>query len=90
MILRPLGTNLILKPKEAATKTESGFFLAASAAERPAEAEVVAVGNDVSLVKTGESVLYKSYATDEAKIGGTEYLVVSEDDILVVVEEDNV
>jgi chaperonin GroES len=96
MNLRPLNDRLIVKalPKEEVTK--SGIIIPETAdKERPEQGEVIAVGpgklkddgNRVAMsIKVGDKVMFKKYAPDEVKIENVEYLVLSEYDILAVVE----
>jgi len=80
--IKPLGDRVVAVREEAATKTASGLYLPDNAKEKPVVAKVVAVGKDVKNVKNGDKVLYKEYSTTEIKIGGTEYLIVREEDVL--------
>ncbi|MFA6100360.1 MAG: co-chaperone GroES [Patescibacteria group bacterium] len=96
MNLRPLNDRLIVKalPKEEVTK--SGIILPDTAdKERPEQGEVIAVGPGKLLedgkrsamdVKVGEKILFKKYAPDEVKVEDQEYLVISEYDVLAVLE----
>lgn len=96
MKLRPLNDRLIVKalPKEEVTK--SGIILPDTVdKERPEQGEVIAVGpgkllddgkRSVMDVKVGDKILFKKYAPDEVKADGQEYLVLSEYDVLAVLE----
>jgi chaperonin GroES len=96
MNLRPLNDRLIVKalPKEEVTK--SGIILPDTVdKERPEQGEVIAVGpgklkdngERVPMsIKAGDKVMFKKYAPDEVKLDNEEYLVLSEYDILAVVE----
>ncbi len=96
MKLRPLNDRLIVKalPKEEVTK--AGIIIPESVdKERPEQGEVIAVGPGKLLddgkrsamdVKVGDKVMFKKYAPDEIKLEGTEYLVISEYDVLAVLE----
>ncbi|QNN23658.1 co-chaperone GroES [Planctomycetales bacterium ZRK34] len=96
MKVKPLGDRILVKRHEAETKTESGIFLPESAAEKPQQAEVVAVGegavNDKTgkrnalQVKKGDTVLLNKWGGTEIKLAGEELLIVNEDDILAIVE----
>ena len=95
MKLIPLGDKVVLKQVEAEETTASGIILSAKTQEKPLEAIVVAVGpggvvdgKEVTMqVKEGDKVIYQKYATTEVKIGGEEYLVVKQNDILAIVVE---
>jgi chaperonin GroES len=93
--LRPLGDKILLKRVEAETKTKSGIVLPDTAKEKPKRGKVVAVGEGRRLesgqrvplaVKKGDEVIFASYAGTEIKIDGEEMIIMSEDDILAVVE----
>lgn len=96
MKLRPLHDRVIIKRSEAETKSAGGIVLTGSAAEKSTRGEVVAVGNgrildngDVKAldVKVGDKVLFnESYGVKTQKIDGEEYLIMSESDILAIVE----
>ena len=94
MKLEPLHDRVIVKRVEAATTTASGIIIPDSAQEKPKEAKVIAVGpgklqedgsRTTKNVKKGNIVLFTSYAGDEIKVDGEEYLIMREDDILCVV-----
>lgn len=96
MKLRPLHDRVIIKRAEAEAKSAGGIVLTGSAAEKSTRGEVVAVGNgrildngDVKAldVKVGDIVLFnESYGVKTQKIDGEEYLIMSESDILAIVE----
>ena len=95
MKLRPLGDRVVVKPIEKEEKTKSGILIPDTAKEKPQKGEVVAVGPGKLLdngqraemeVKVGDIVIFSKYAGTEVKIGDEKYLVLSERDILAVVE----
>ena len=94
MKLVPLGDRVVLKQVEAEETTKSGLILTTSAQEKPQEAEVIAVGpggmvdgKEVTMqVKPGDKVIYSTYAGNEVKLEGEEYIIVRQNDILAVVE----
>ncbi|MCA9291629.1 MAG: co-chaperone GroES [Phycisphaerales bacterium] len=96
MKIRPLGDKIIVKRAEAKSRTESGIFLPESAKDRPKEGTVVALGSgnlnrDTGeylpfTVKKGDQVIFSSYAGTEVKLDGEEVLILTESDILGVVE----
>jgi chaperonin GroES len=95
MKIRPLGDKILVKRQEAETKTKSGIFLPETAKEKPQQATVVAVGDGKALedgtrapfqVKKGDKVLIGKWGGTEIKIDGQEHLILSEDDILAVVD----
>ena len=94
MNIKPLGDRVVIKKLEAETTTKSGIVLSGSAKEKPQEAEVIAVGpgaihegNRIEMeVKVGDKVLYSKYAVTEVKVGGEEYIILKQDDILAIVE----
>jgi chaperonin GroES len=94
---KPLGDRVLLQPLEEEAQTSSGIILPDSAKEKPQEGLVVAVGPGRGLddgkrvamgVKEGDKVIFQKYAGTEVKMGDDEeYLILSENDILAVVEE---
>ena len=94
MNIKPLGDRVLLKQVEAEEKTAGGIILTAAAKEKPQVAEVLAVGpgamKDGKLVpmavKVGDKVITSKYSGTEIKLDGTEYVIVSEEDILAIVE----
>ena len=87
MKILPLGDRVLLKAKEAETKTAGGLFIPQTAHEKTQIATVVAVGDDESIkVKVGQQVLHDKYAGTQIKDNGEEYLVLGAGDILAVIE----
>ena len=91
----PLSDKLLVKRLEAEETTKGGIVLPDSAKEKPKEGKVIAVGPGKVLedgsrgsmqIKKGERVLFTSYAGTEIKVDGEEYLIMSEEDVLAVVE----
>ena len=80
--IQPLADYVVASQEEAESKTASGLLLPDKAAEKPKIAKVLAVGKKVENVKVGERILYKSYSTTEVKVGGDEYMLIKEEDIL--------
>lgn len=96
MQLRPLNDRLIVKPLAKEEVTKSGIILPDTIdKERPEQGEVVAIGPgrltpegqrlEMS-VKVGDKVVFKKYSPDEVKVDDQEYLVISDGDILAVIE----
>ena len=95
-MLKPIGDRIVVRPKSAEEMTKSGIILPDTAKERPQEGEVMAVGTGrimddgtvVALgVKVGDTVLFSKYGGTEVKIGGEEYIILREDDVLAVLEK---
>lgn len=92
--IRPLHDNVVIRRVEKETKTAGGLILSTSAAEQPAQGEIIAVGNgkitDSGVraldVKVGDNVLFGAYAGTKVKVEGEELLVMKESDILAVLE----
>ncbi|MGD9689911.1 MAG: co-chaperone GroES [Phycisphaerales bacterium] len=93
---RPLHDKILVKRDEAASKTESGIYLPEKAKDTPKTGVIEAVGtgslnSDTGeliplTVRKGDKVLFSSYAGTEIKIDGKEFLVMSEDEVLAVIE----
>lgn len=94
MKLRPLFDKVVLKKAEAEETTKGGIILTGSAKEKPDVSVVVAVGEggivdgkEVKMVlSVGDKVIVGKYSGTEVKLDGEEYTVVSQSDILAVVE----
>jgi chaperonin GroES len=93
--IKPIGEKILVKRLEAEDKTPGGIVLPDTAKEKPKEGKVVALGEGKRLesgqrakfqVKVGDRVIFTSYAGTEVKVDGEEYLLMSEDDILAVIE----
>ena len=94
--LKPLGDRLVVKPTPREEMTKSGIVLPDTAKEKPQEGTILAVGPGRTLddgkresmdVKEGQKVLYAKYAGTEFKVEGDDLLIVSQKDILAVVED---
>lgn len=81
--IQPLGTRVLIKPLEQESKTSSGLYLPETAKEKPQTGEVVAVGEDESIVlKPKDRVLFAKYSGTEFKYEGTDYLLLESNDVL--------
>ncbi len=94
MNIKPLADRVVTKMAEAEETTQSGIILAGSAKEKPQFAEVIAVGpggmvdgKEVKMeLKVGDKVIMSKYAGTEVKLDGEEYVIISQKDVLAVVE----
>jgi chaperonin GroES len=96
MKVRPLGEKILVKRADAREKTDSGIYLPESAKDQPKEGKVIALGNGILnketgtympfTVKKGDRIIFSSYSGTEVKIGDDEMLILSEDDVLGVIE----
>ncbi|MEO0367610.1 MAG: co-chaperone GroES [Pseudomonadota bacterium] len=95
MAIRPLHDRVLVRRNEEEATSAGGIILTDSAKEKPAEGEVIAVGNGKLMdngdvrgldVKVGDKVLFGKYSGTEVKVDGEELLVMREDDIMGVVE----
>ena len=93
--LRPLGDRVVIQPTPREEMTKSGIVLPDTAKEKPQEGKIIAAGpgrltdegtREPMDVKEGDTVLYAKYAGTEFKIEGEELLIVSQKDILAIVE----
>ncbi len=93
MNIRPLHDRVVVKRVAEETVTAGGIVLPGSAAEKPSQGEVIAVGNGKPLdngqvrpleLKVGDKVLFGKYSGSEVKIDGEELVVMREDDIMGV------
>lgn len=96
MKVRPLGDKILVKRAEALDKTDAGIFLPESAKDTPKEGKIIALGSGILnkntgeympfTVREGDQVIFSSYSGTEVKIGDEEMLILTEDDILGVIE----
>ncbi|GDY00641.1 10 kDa chaperonin [Phycisphaerae bacterium] len=94
--VRPLGDKILVKRDEAASKTDSGIFLPETSKDKPKTGVIEAVGNGnlntdtgarIPLtLKKGDKVIFTSYSGTEIKLDGQEFLMMSEEDVLAVIE----
>jgi chaperonin GroES len=91
----PLNDKIVVKRMEAEEKTSGGIVLPDTAKEKPKQGKVLSLGDGKLLengkraafqVKEGDRVLFTSYAGNEVSLDGEEYLIMTEDDVLAVVE----
>ncbi len=96
MKIRPLADKVLVQRLEAENKTAGGIVLPDSAKEKPQQGKIVSVGDGKVLddgtqrklqVKKGDVVLFSSYAGTDVKIDGKEYLIMTESDIMAVIEK---
>jgi chaperonin GroES len=95
MNIRPLHDRVVVRRMEEERKSAGGIVIPDSAAEKPIQGEVVAVGKGKIMdngdtrsldVKVGDRVLFGKYSGTEVKLDGEDFLVMREDDIMGVVE----
>ena len=95
MKFRPLHDRVLLRRLESEAKTAGGIIIPDTAKEKPAQAEVIAVGTGtrdesgklVALdVKEGDLVLFSKWSGSEVTLDGEEFLVVKESDIMGILE----
>ncbi len=89
MKIKPLDKRVVIEKKEAEEKSVGGIILPDSAKEKPQTGKIVAVGSDEDLkklVKVGDEILFSKYGGTEVKLDGKEYMILSQDDILAVIE----
>ena len=96
MAIKPLADKILVKRLEAEEKTAGGIVLPDTAKEKPKEGIVIALGAGKVLedgsrakfqVKEKDRIIFSSFAGTEIKIDGEEYILMSEDDVLCVIED---
>jgi len=93
--IKPLGDRVVVQPKPAEEKTDSGLYIPDSAKEKPQRGTVKSVGpgrveNGTQIdmtVEEGQEVLYGKYAGTEVTLDGEEYLIMRESDIFGIIED---
>ena len=95
MKIRPLNDRVLVKRIDEAEQVKGGIIIPDTAKEKPMEGQVVAVGegrtdesgNRIPMtVKKGDKVLFGKYAGSELKIGGTDHLILKEDEIFGIID----
>ena len=95
MSIRPLHDRVVVRRTEEETKSAGGIVLPGSAAEKPSQGEVLAVGPGKKLengsvqqvdLKVGDKILFGQYAGSTVKIDGEELLIMSESEVFGVIE----
>lgn len=93
--LQPLGDRIVVERQESQGRTEGGIYLPDSAKDKPTRGTVVSVGDGKLLddgtrgalqVKVGDQVLFTSYSGENIEIGDVEYVLMSEGEVLAVLE----
>ncbi len=96
MKVRPLYDRILVRRVAEEEKTKGGIIIPDTAKEKPAEGEVIAVGNGKAnekgevrplTVKKGDRVLFGKYTGSDIKIDGVDHLILREDDVLGVIEK---
>ena len=96
MKVRPLYDRILVRRVAEEEKTKGGIIIPDTAKEKPAEGEVIAVGNGKAndkgevralIVKKGDRVLFGKYTGSDIKIDGVDHLILREDDVLGVIEK---
>lgn len=94
MNIKPIGDKVVIKPIAVEETTKSGIVLPGSAQEKPQQGEVIAVGdgayqNGVKIpmeLKVGDRVVYGKFGGIDVKLNGEEVIIMSEKDVLVVLQ----
>ena len=88
MKMKPINDRVVVEPAKAEAKTTGGIIIPDTAKEKPQKGKIVAVGPGKDgtklTVKKGDKVLYGKYSGQEINYEGKDYLIMREDDILVV------
>jgi chaperonin GroES len=87
--IKPLADRVLVEPMQAEEKTASGIIIPDTAKEKPQKGTVIAFGpgtkDEKMEVKAGDIVLYGKYAGTEINVGGKDYLIMRQSDILAIV-----
>ena len=96
MGFKPLSDRILVKRLNEEEKTRGGIIIPDTAKEKPAQGQIVAIGNGKILdngqkkpfdVKVGDKVFFSKYAGTEIKIQNEEHMIMREDDILGIIED---
>jgi chaperonin GroES len=95
MKLKPLGDHIVVKPLEEGEVKKGGIIIPDTAKEKPSKGEVIAVGSGKIMddgkkapmeLKAGDKVIYSKYGGNEIKVDDVEYLIMTQEDVLAIVE----
>lgn len=93
--LQPLGDRIVVQRQESEERTEGGIYLPDSAKDKPTRGTIVSVGDGKLLddgsrgemqVKVGDQVLFTSYAGENIEVGDAEYVLMSEAEVLAILD----
>jgi len=89
--IKPIGDRVVALPLKESEKTKSGIILPETAdKEKPAQGKVLTIGLGEKIKKSGirkgDEIVFEKYAGTEFKIGGIEYKILKEDEILAILE----
>lgn len=87
--LKPLHDRVVIKPHERETVTSGGIIIPDTAKEKPLRGKVIAVGqgkkDEPMTVRIGDNVIFSKYGGTEVQIGGNEYMILKESEILAII-----
>jgi len=90
-MFKPINDRVVVKPAPADEKTKGGIIIPDTAKEKPQRGEIVAVGpgkdGNLMTVQVGDIVLYGKYAGQELSHNDEDFLIMREDDILVILDK---
>ena len=89
MSFQPLGQRVLVKRVEEEAKTASGIIIPDNAKEKPSNATVVAISNEVKEdgeINVGDNVVFGKYSGTEITVDGSEHLVLDVDDIVGILK----
>jgi len=91
LAIKPLGDRIVVTPVKEPEKTKSGIILPETAdKEKPAQGKVAAIGRGAKIkksgIKIGDEVVFEKYAGTDFKIGGVDYKILKEDEVLAILE----
>ncbi|AHH10935.1 10 kda chaperonin GroES [Borrelia coriaceae ATCC 43381] len=87
--IKPLADRVLIRIKEAESKTTSGLYIPENAKEKTNIGTVIAIGSNKEdiTVKVGDTVLYEKYAGAAVKIEDKEHLILKAKEIIAIIEE---
>ena len=87
--LKPLHDRVVIKPHERENVTSGGIIIPDTAKEKPLKGKVIAVDegkkDEPMTVKIGDNVIFSKYGGTEVQIGGNEYMILKESEILAII-----
>ncbi len=84
--ITPIGLKVLIAPQKIEEKTASGIYRPDAGEQKSQMGEIMAVGDHEEMhLSVGQSVLYKKFSGDEVQIDGVDYVVVKQEDVLVII-----
>lgn len=82
MVFKPLANRVLIEREEESNTTASGIIIPDNVKEKPLKGKVLAIGSEVEGIEVGDTVVFSKYTGVEIVVENKEYLILTTDDIL--------